>query len=74
VVRTLTPGSAAEKGGLRVDDRVVAVDGEALEGADSLIARIRALRPGTEVTLTVARDGSKTDLRITLGTRPADNG
>ena len=74
VVASVTGGSAAEKGGLRTGDRIVAVDGAALEGADSLVARIRALRPGTAVTLTVVRDGSKTDLKITLGTQPASNG
>jgi putative serine protease PepD len=72
-IRSVTSGSAADKAGLKTGDAVVAVDGEALEGADSLVARVRALRPGTTVTMTVVRDGSTTDIKVTLGTRPADN-
>jgi putative serine protease PepD len=74
VIEDVTSGSAAAKGGLRGGDPVIAVDGAPLEGADSLIARIRALRPGSTVTLTVVRGGSTTDLKITLGAKPASNG
>jgi putative serine protease PepD len=74
VIEEVTSGSQAAKGGLKSGDSVIAVDGNALEGADSLIARIRALHPGSTVTLTVVRDGAKTDLKITLGTKPASNG
>ena len=73
-IRSVTAGSAADKAGLKTGDAVVAVDGEALEGADSLVARVRALRPGTVVTMTVVRGGATTDIKVTLGTRPADNG
>ncbi len=73
VVQEVTDGSAAEKAGLRNGDPVVAIDGKPLEGADSLVATIRALRPGTTVTLTVVRDGAKSDVKVTLGTRPANN-
>jgi putative serine protease PepD len=69
----VTPGSAADKAGLKTGDAVVAVNGEALEGADSLVARVRALRPGTVVTMSVVRDGATTDIKVTLGERPADN-
>ncbi len=73
VVAEVTSDSAADKAGLRNGDPVVAVDGKPLEGADSLVATIRALRPGTTVTLTVVRDGAKSDVKVTLGTRPANN-
>jgi putative serine protease PepD len=74
VIQDVTAGSQAAKGGLKSGDSVIAVDGNALEGADSLIARVRALHPGSAVTLTVVRSGTKTDLKITLGTKPASNG
>jgi putative serine protease PepD len=74
VIQDVTSGTAAAKGGLRSGDSVVAVNGAPLEGADSLIAAIRALHPGSAVTLTVVRGGSTTDLKITLGTKPASNG
>jgi putative serine protease PepD len=72
-IRSVTPGSAADKAGLKTGDAVVAVNGEALEGADSLVARVRALRPGTVVTMSVVRDGATTDIKVTLGERPADS-
>jgi putative serine protease PepD len=74
VIQDVTSGTAAAKGGLRSGDSVIAVNGQPLEGADSLIAAVRALHPGSAVTLTVVRGGSTTDLKITLGTRPASNG
>jgi putative serine protease PepD len=74
VIQDVTAGSQAAKGGLKSGDSVIAVDGNALEGADSLIAAVRALHPGSTVTLTVVRDGAKTDLKVTLGTKPASNG
>ena len=74
VIQDVTAGSQAAKGGLKSGDSVIGVNGNPLEGADSLIAAVRALHPGSTVTLTVVRNGAKTDLTITLGTKPASNG
>jgi len=74
VIQDVTAGSQAAKGGLKSGDSVIAVNGNALEGADSLVAAVRALHPGSTVTLTVVRNGAKTDLKVTLGTKPASNG
>ena len=76
---TLADGTATVDGTRRqaavigsvTGDAVVALDGRRLDGADSLVARIRALRPGTAVTLTVVRDGASREVEVTLGTRPA---
>jgi putative serine protease PepD len=73
VLGQVEDGTPAAKAGMRARDAVVAVDGEALEGADSLVARIRATSPGTQVTLTVVRDGTTLEIPVTLGTRPANN-
>jgi len=71
VIGSVTPDAPAARAELARGDAVVAVDGRRLDGADSLVARIRALRPGTAVTLTVVRDGTSREVRVTLGTRPA---
>ncbi len=73
VVTSVTAGSAAAKAGLQTKDAVVAVDGQTLDGPDSLVARVRALRPGTKVTLTVVRAGKTLTVPLTLGARPSGN-
>ena len=48
VVSSVTAGTAAAKAGLKTKDAIIAVDGQTLDGPDSLVARVRALRPGTK--------------------------
>jgi len=62
--------SPAEDAGLKADDVVIAVDGTYINGAESLVAQLRERTPGTEVTLTIVRDGKSQDVKVTLGTRP----
>lgn len=69
VVGQVLAGSPAESAKLQADDAIIAIDGEAVNGAESLTAQIRERKPGTEVTLTVVRDGKKVDVAVTLGTR-----
>jgi putative serine protease PepD len=73
IIGAVTSGQAAANGGAKEGDAVIALNGASLDGADSLVARIRALQPGTKVTMTVVRDGKKIDLQVTLGTKPASN-
>ncbi|MEM6731408.1 MAG: M50 family metallopeptidase, partial [Myxococcota bacterium] len=54
----------AEEAGLRVDDRIVAVDGNAVESWIELVAEIQA-RPEKEMTLTVKRDDETLNLTAT---------
>lgn len=62
--------SPADDAELEADDVVIAVDGDYINGAESLVAQLRERTPGTEVTLTIVRDGSSKDVTVTLGTRP----
>ncbi len=71
VVGTVSDGTPAAQAGLRAEDAIVAVDGRAIDSADSLVAQIRALRPDTRVTLTVVRDGASLQVPVTLAVRPA---
>jgi putative serine protease PepD len=73
VVGTVNSGTPAAKAGLQAKDSVIAINGDALDGADSLVARVRALKPGTTVTLTVVRDGAKQDVDVTLAVRPSSS-
>ena len=68
----VNPNTPASKAGLQAGDEVIAIDGDQVAGADYLIAQVRERRPGQEITLTVVRDGSQQDVKLTLGTRPTD--
>src|SRR3954447_4574462 len=75
VAESVTSGGAAGSAGVKAGDSIIALnDTTTIDGSDSLVAQIRALRPGTKITLTVVRDGKRQDVQVTLGTRPADNG
>ncbi|KQY47168.1 trypsin-like peptidase domain-containing protein [Cellulomonas sp. Root137] len=70
VVEQVTDGSPAAKAELQAKDAIVAIDGDAVGGAESLTAYVRALPSGTDVTLTVVRDGKTIEVDVTLAVRP----
>ena len=70
VVAVLTDAPA--NGVLEADDLVLAVDGVPTPTSADVIAAVRALTVGTEATITVERDGERTDEVVTLGDNPAD--
>ena len=70
VVRSVDPGSAAERAGLRVGDLITAVDGKAVDGAAALGAAVRAHTPGTPVKITFVRGTNEHTVTADLGTRP----
>ncbi len=70
VVQDVTPGSPAERAGLRPYDVIAAVDGQAVSTGDQLIALVSARRPGEAVTLRVTRDGRDISTLVKLAERP----
>lgn len=64
-IQSVIQGTPAERAGLRRGDRIVAVDGRSLSGRPSneSIALIKG-RPGTRVSLTIARDRRRTTKAI----------
>ena len=68
VVRSVLPGSPAQKAGLREGDRVRRIDGREVAewDAGSVEARFEQSRPGTQVTLDVERQGRERRVRIRL--------
>src|SRR4051812_40564921 len=74
VIGTVTPGSPAAKAGVQAKDAVIAVDGRPLQGADSLVAQVRALHPGATVDLTVVRGDQQQTLHLTVAAKPANDG
>ena len=52
-------------------DIITAIDGKEISGMEEVISTVNGAEPGDELTLTVIRDGSQQDLKVTLGERPA---
>ncbi|HUG54415.1 MAG TPA: trypsin-like peptidase domain-containing protein [Vicinamibacteria bacterium] len=57
VVLDVLAGQSGEAAGLRRYDVVTAVEGKRIDGADTLVRIISNRQPGTQVTLSVIRDG-----------------
>jgi S1-C subfamily serine protease len=87
LVQTVTPGSPAEKAGLKAGDQqvtvqgeqltvggdvIVAADGTTIKTADDLVTYLGTKKPGDTVTLTVERDGKTQDVKVTLAERPSN--
>jgi regulator of sigma E protease len=64
VVGYVKPGSPAAQAGIQYGDRIVAVDGEKVDGFLMLQEKIRA-HAGQPLTLTVVRGGQRLDMRLT---------
>jgi len=62
----VNPGSPAEKGGLKVKDVIVAVDGKEISGSDSLIKMLLGYESGDTITVAYDRDGVSGETKVTL--------
>ncbi|TIC79663.1 PDZ domain-containing protein [Nocardioides sp. GY 10113] len=67
LIRNVGDGSAAGAAGLRAGDVITRIDEHQVSGADSLIATIRAYRPGDRVTVTYERSGKERTTTLDLG-------
>ncbi len=59
--------SAAENAGVQVGDIIIALDGVNTRGSADLRAQVIDQVPGTNITVTVIRNGEEVDLDVTLG-------
>lgn len=66
VIGELIAGEAAERAGLRVGDRVLAVDGQPVAGWTDWVGRIHA-RPDGRMALRIERAGAELSLDLQLG-------
>jgi serine protease DegQ len=63
-------GTPADRGGMKVGDVLVAVDGQAVTDSATMLNLIAALTPGSQATLRVMRETKEIDLKVTVGKRP----
>jgi S1-C subfamily serine protease len=66
----VTPGSPADRAGIKPGDVVVEFGGVAVTDLYSYTDALRARSPGDEVTVVVLRGGERLSLKATLGRRP----
>jgi serine protease Do len=69
LVTEVMEDSPAEKGGLREQDFIVAVDGEPVRSVNELRNRVASLKPGRTVPFTIYRDGERRTVTVALGRR-----
>ncbi len=70
LVAQVVKDSPADRAGLRVGDIIVALNGKKLDSVRDLQFSVMKTKPGTEVTLTVVREGKKMKLKVKIGELP----
>lgn len=66
IVGSVKPGSAADKAGVKRGDVITAINGEKVEDGNALRNKVAATPPGTEMKLTVLRNGKEEILTAKL--------
>ena len=73
IISHVIKNSPAEEGGIQSQDVIIEVDGSKVIDSANLKNLISGGRPKDKTTITVVRNGEKTSLVITLGTRPNES-
>jgi S1-C subfamily serine protease len=67
IVHQVQPGSAAERAGIKKDDVIETFNGSEVNDPNTFRNQVASTPPGTEVTMTIKRDGREQQVRATLG-------
>ncbi|WP_318533020.1 trypsin-like peptidase domain-containing protein [Arthrobacter vasquezii] len=73
-VLAVEEGGPAGEAGIQAGDILVSLNGEPLASSEQLLAALRSLNPGETVTAELMREGETSEVEITLGERPVENG
>ncbi len=68
-VPAISPGSPADKAGIREGDIIVAIGSEVVGKNNSLIAALRRFSPGEQADVKFYREGSEKTVKVRLGER-----
>jgi Do/DeqQ family serine protease len=72
LINSVTSGGPAERAGLKSGDVILQLNGKGVNDANTLRNEIAAAGPGTEVTLTLLRDGKQQEVRVRLAELTAE--
>ncbi len=67
LIRSVMPGEPADKGGVRANDVIVALDGTTLDGPRDLQRLVASAPVGKKIRVTVWREGKETEVEVTVG-------
>ena len=73
IINSVRPGSAAEKAGIKTGDIITAINGEPTDDTNILRNKVAGTAPGTEIKVTVWRDGKSEELTATLDEFQVEN-
>ena len=71
-VAEVVADSPAETAGLKVNDIITAVNGDAISGSSALVDYVGNCAVGDELTLSVYRQGETLELKLTVGQKTQD--
>ncbi len=66
LVSNVSPGSAADKAGLKRGDVITSLNGQQVRDLNTLRNRVAAAGPGSTADLTIIRDGAEKQVKVTL--------
>ncbi|MBA1277206.1 MULTISPECIES: DegQ family serine endoprotease [Pseudomonadaceae] len=72
LVAQVMDGGPAAKGGLRVGDVILSVDGKDIDMSADLPHMIGTIKPNTRAKLGIVRDGERETLTVTIGALPEE--
>jgi len=72
LVTSVQPDKPGARAGLKQDDVITQVDGQAVTSDDQLRRTVALRAPGSSVNLTVYRGGKPRDVKVTLAARPGE--
>jgi serine protease Do len=67
LISQIEPGGPADKAGVKIGDIVVALNDESINDSADLPHVVGLVKPGTEVTLKLVREGRPMNLRVKVG-------
>lgn len=73
IVSGVEAGSAAARAGLKQGDVIIKMGGANVADSNNFRNRVASAQPGTNVALTIWRDGREQELSVTLGERASNN-
>jgi serine protease Do len=69
IVGEVKASGPADKAGMKIDDIILAMNGQPIKDGDDLISRVADTPVGTQITLGCDRDGKKMDFKVTVQDR-----
>ena len=73
-VNNVQKDSAAEKAGIKVNDRIVSINDKRMEDPDSVISTLSHTKPNDVITVKIKRGTEDLELKPKLDKRPKDSG